>query len=170
LSSPRPTPNLAGSPKRDAREGTTARIFELPLYPYRRSADQDATSPARHKVVVIGAGPIGLAAAIDLGQHGVETLVVDDNDRVSWGSRAICFAKRPLEILDRLGCGQPMVDKGVAWHIGKVYFDERQVFEFNLAPEAGHRRPAFVNLQQYYFEHYLVDRFRAHEAEGAPIA
>jgi 3-(3-hydroxy-phenyl)propionate hydroxylase len=146
-----------------------SRIFEVPLYPYRRCADEDAAAPARHKIVVIGAGPIGLAAAIDLARHGVETVVLDDNDRVSWGSRAICFAKRPLEILDRLGCGQPMVDKGVAWNLGRVYFDERQVFEFNLLSEAGHKRPAFINLQQYYFEQFLVDRFRALEAEGAPI-
>ena len=76
-----------------------------PLYPYRRSPDQDADPVAFHPVVVVGAGPIGLAAAIDLAQHDVPVVVLDDNDRVSGGSRAICFAKRPLEILDRLGCG-----------------------------------------------------------------
>jgi 3-(3-hydroxy-phenyl)propionate hydroxylase len=88
---------------------------------------------------------------------------------VSFGSRAICFAKRPLEILDRLGCGDPMVDKGVVWNLGKVYFDERQVFSFNLLPESGHKRPAFINLQQYHFEKFLVDRVRALQAEGRPI-
>ena len=146
-----------------------AKIFEIPLYPYTRSADEGLATPARHKVVVVGAGPIGMGAAIDLAQQGVETVVLDDNDRVSWGSRAICFAKRPLEILDRLGCGEPMVEKGVAWNLGKVYFDERQVFGFNLLPEGGHKRPAFINLQQYYFEQYLVDRLRALEASGAPL-
>lgn len=145
------------------------KIFETPLYSYQRSPDQDAAQPVRRKVVVIGAGPVGLAAAIDLAQQGIEVVVVDDNDKVSFGSRAICFAKRPLEILDRLGCGQPMVDKGVEWDLGKVFFDERQVFEFNLLPEDGHRRPAFINLQQYYFEQYLVDRLRALQAEGAPL-
>ncbi|MEQ9813170.1 MAG: FAD-dependent oxidoreductase [Azospirillaceae bacterium] len=87
-----------------------SRIFEEPLYPYRRSPDQDAVTPAHHRVVVVGAGPVGLAMAIDLAQHGVPVLLIDDNDRVSFGSRAICFAKRPLEILDRLGCGQALVD------------------------------------------------------------
>src|SRR5688572_25665825 len=116
-----------------------ARIFETPLYPYRRSRDQDAGANARHPVIVVGAGPVGLAAAIDLAQSGVPVLVLDDNDRVSSGSRAICFAKRPLEILDRLGAGRPMVDKGVTWNVGKVFFDRRQVYEFNLLPEAGHK-------------------------------
>lgn len=145
------------------------KIFEVPLYPYAKSADQDAPVPVRHKVVVVGAGPIGLGAAIDLAQQGVEVVVVDDNDKVSFGSRAICFAKRPLEILDRLGCGKPMVDKGVVWNLGKVFFDERQVYEFNLLPEDHHRNPAFINLQQYYFEEYMIHRVNALIAEGAPI-
>ena len=146
-----------------------SKIFETPLYPYERSADQDATDAVRHPVVVIGAGPVGLAAAIDLAQMDVPVVVLDDNDRVSFGSRAICFAKRPLEILDRLGCGDPMVEKGVTWNTGRVFFDEREVFDFNLLPEKGHKRPAFINLQQYYFEYYLVERVRELQAQGKPI-
>ncbi len=145
------------------------KIFEIPLYPYRRASDQDVATPARHKVIIVGAGPVGLATAIDLAQQGIETLVLDDNDKVSWGSRAICFAKRQLEILDRLGCGQPMIDKGVAWNLGKVYFDDRQVFDFNLLAEAGHKRPAFINLQQYYLETFMLDRLHALEATGSPV-
>ncbi|MFT4960625.1 MAG: 3-(3-hydroxy-phenyl)propionate hydroxylase [Paracoccaceae bacterium] len=144
-------------------------IFETPMYPYSRHADQDAMTTARHKVIVVGAGPIGLAAAIDLAQQGIQVVVLDDNDRVSTGSRAICFAKRPLEILDRLGCAAPMVDKGVLWNKGKVFFDKRQVYDFDLQEEDGHAFPAFVNLQQYYLEQYLVDRVRALQAAGAPI-
>ena len=145
------------------------KIFDTPLYPYRRSADQDAAVPAHHPVVIVGAGPVGLALAIDLAQQGVPVVVLDDNDRVSFGSRAICFSKRSLEILDRLGCGDALVDKGVQWSVGKVYFDERQVFEFNLLPEGGHKRPAFINLQQYYLEQRLVERVRELEADGAVI-
>ncbi len=145
------------------------KIFEVPLYPYERSSDQDASMAVRHPVVVVGAGPIGLGVAIDLAQQGVPVVVLDDNDKVSFGSRAICFAKRPLEILDRLGCGERMVEKGVEWDLGKVFFDERQIYEFNLLPETGHRRPAFINLQQYYFEQYMIERVRALQAEGAPI-
>jgi 3-(3-hydroxy-phenyl)propionate hydroxylase len=145
------------------------RIFETPLYPYRRSPDQDAAAPVRHPVVVVGAGPVGLVVAIDLALQGVPVVVLDENDKVSFGSRAICFAKRPLEILDRLGCGDPMVQKGVTWNVGKVFFGERRVYEFNLLPEGGHRRPAFINLQQYHFEKFLVDRLRELEAEGRPI-
>ncbi|MFD1795075.1 FAD-dependent oxidoreductase [Paracoccus aurantiacus] len=146
-----------------------AKIFDQQLYPYQRHPDQDASAPVRHPVIVVGAGPVGLATAIDLGLHGVPVVLLDDNDRVSTGSRAICFAKRPLEIFDRLGCGQQMVDKGVVWNVGKVFMGERQVYDFNLLPEGGHRRPAFINLQQYYVEQMLLDRLRDLQGQGAPI-
>lgn len=145
------------------------KIFETPIYPYARSPDQDAATPVRRKVVVIGAGPVGLAAAIEMAQQDIEVVIVDDNDKVSFGSRAICFAKRPLEILDRLGCAHPMVEKGVKWNVAKVFFDDRQVYEFNLLPEDGHEFPAFINLQQYYLEEYMVNRVHALQAQGAPI-
>jgi 3-(3-hydroxy-phenyl)propionate hydroxylase len=139
------------------------------LYPYERSTDQDADTPARHPVVVMGGGPIGVATALDLGLQGIPVVVLDDHEGIGMGSRAICFAKRCLEIADRYGCGEPMLNKGVVWNVGKVFHDDRQVYEFNLLPEQGHKYPAFINLQQPYFEKFLVDRVRQAQAEGAPI-
>lgn len=139
------------------------------LYPYEKVADQDAPAPKRHPVVIVGGGPVGMGLALDLGKKGVPCLVLDDHDGVGMGSRAICFAKRTLEICDRLGCGDPMVDKGVVWNVGRVYRDEREVYTFNLLPEEGHKRPAFINLQQPYFEQFLVDEIRRQQAAGAPI-
>jgi len=127
-------------------------------FPYTRSTDQDAAQPQRHPVVIVGAGPVGLALAIDLAQRGVPVVVLDNDDKLSAGSRAICFAKRTLEIFDRLGCGQRMVDKGVSWQLGRVFLRDEQVYSFDLLPEGGHERPAFINLQQYYVEGFLVER------------
>jgi len=112
-------------------------------------------------VVVVGAGPVGLALAIDLAQHGVSVVVLDNDNRLSNGSRAICFAKRTLEIFDRLGCGDAMVAKGVSWNIGKVFFKDDLIYQFDLLPEVGHERPAFINLQQYHVEALLVERAMA---------
>lgn len=139
------------------------------LYPYERSPDQDAETPVRHPVVVLGGGPIGVATALDLGLQGIPVVVLDDHEGIGQGSRAICFSKRCLEIADRLGCGEPMLEKGVVWNLGKVFHEDRKVFEFNLLPEKGHKFPAFINLQQPYFEKFLVDRVRQAQAGGAPI-
>ena len=67
-------------------------------YGFRRSPDQDAATPVRHPVVVVGAGPVGLTAAIDLALRGVPVVILDDADRIGEGSRGICWAKRTLEI------------------------------------------------------------------------
>lgn len=126
--------------------------------PRREQRQAHAGKP--HPVIVVGAGPVGLATAIDLAQHGVPVVLVDDDCTLSSGSRAICFAKRTLDVFDRLGCGEPMVDKGVRWHVGKVFVRDEQVYTFDLLPEAGHQRPAFINPQQYYVEGFLLDRAR----------
>src|SRR6056297_2426185 len=109
-------------------------------------------------VAIVGAGPIGLAMAIDLAQRGVASVVLDDNNVVSVGSRAICWAKRTLEIFDRLGVGERMLEKGVTWKVGRNFHGSEQVYSFDLLPEDGHKYPAFINLQQYYVEQYLVER------------
>ena len=127
---------------------------------YRRHADQDRIDGdlAHYPVVVVGAGPVGLSLAIDLAQRGQSVVLLDDADRIGEGSRAICFSKRSLEFWDRLGIGQRMVDKGVVWSVGKIFHGASQLYQFNLLPEEGHKRPAFINLQQFYAEAYLVDR------------
>ena len=127
---------------------------------YRRHADQDRTAAdiATHPVVVVGAGPVGLSLSIDLARRGHNVVLVDDADRIGEGSRAICFSKRSLEYWDRLGVGNRMVDKGVIWSVGKIFHGNSQLYQFNLLPERGHKRPAFINLQQFYAEAFLVDR------------
>jgi 3-(3-hydroxy-phenyl)propionate hydroxylase len=127
-------------------------------FQYRRSGDQDARAVARHPVVVVGAGPVGLTAAIDLSLHGVPVVLLDDSDRIGDGSRGICYAKRTLEILDRLGLGERLVEQGVTWKLGKIFHGDDIVVSFDLLPEDGHKMPAFINLQQFYLEKALVDR------------
>jgi 3-(3-hydroxy-phenyl)propionate hydroxylase len=133
------------------------KTYTNPVYPYAKAADLDG-SPRHWPVIVAGAGPVGLTAAIDLALRGIDVLVLDEDNTVSVGSRAICWAKRTLEILDRLGCGEKLVQKGVRWNVGRVFFQDEQLYEFDLLPESGHRRPAFVNLQQYWVEQVLVER------------
>jgi len=131
--------------------------YQYPEFPYVQSAEQKEGRVLRHKVVIVGAGPIGLTAALDCAYRGIPCVVLDDNNTVSIGSRAVCYAKRPLEVLDRLACGDRMVDKGVSWNLGKVFFGDELSYEFNLLPEPDHKIPAMINLQQYYLEEYMVD-------------
>lgn len=117
------------------------------------------------KVVVVGAGPVGLATALDLSLHGMDVIILNRETRLSDGSRAICYAKRPLEIMDRLGFADKMVEKGVNWHVGRVFFkdDPEPVYSFDLLPLKDQKQPAMINLQQYYNEEFNIEALMARE-------
>lgn len=131
--------------------------YSYPRYNWRMSDEQKSGQPQRHPVVIIGAGPVGLTAALECAQRGLPVVVLDDNNTVSIGSRAVCYAKRPLEIWDRLGVGESFAARGIRWNVGKVFREDNLVYQFNLLPEPEHKMPAMVNLQQYYLEETLVD-------------
>ena len=130
--------------------------YQNPRYPFRRPAALGASAPEQARVVIAGAGVVGLTVALDLARRGVASVVVDEDDTVSFGSRAICWAKRTLEIYGRLGLGDRFLEKGITWSRGRVFFQDQEAYGFDLLPEQGHEYPAFVNLQQYHAEEWLV--------------
>lgn len=131
--------------------------YTWPKFEYVQTDEQKTGTVKRHQVAVIGAGPIGLTAALDMAARGISVVVYDDNNTVSVGSRAVCYAKRPLEIWDRLGVADRMIDKAISWKRGRVFFRDQEVYDFDLLPEDGHKIPAFINLQQYYLEEYMIE-------------
>ena len=132
--------------------------YRYPKFDYVQPPEQQRGEMRRHPVIVVGAGPVGLATAIDLAQSGVPVVLLDDDDTVSLGSRGVCYAKRTLEVLDRLGIGNPCIAKGVSWNIGRTFFQEDEVCSFNLLPQLDYKRPGMINLQQYYLEEFAVKR------------
>lgn len=132
--------------------------YQYPKYAYQRPPELSGAAAQRYPVTVVGAGPVGLAAAIELAQSGVPVVLLDDDDSVSVGSRGVCYAKRALEVLDRIGVGDACVSKGVSWNVGRTFFREEEVYNFNLLPQPDHKRPGMINLQQYYLEEFLVKR------------
>ena len=134
------------------------KTYSYPKFEYRKPPEIASGQTLKVPVVVVGAGPVGLGAALDLQLHDVPVLLLDEDDTVSIGSRGVCYAKRALEILDRYGVGEAVCNKGVSWNVGRTFFREQEVYNFNLVPEPDHHRPGMVNLQQYYLEEYLAAR------------
>lgn len=134
--------------------------YDYRHYPYLRPAELDRPGP-RRPVVIVGAGIAGPTLALSLATRGIPVVILDDDDTVSLGSRSICQAQHSLEIWDRFGIAERMVEKGITWEQGEVYLGDQPIYRFNLQPEPGHKFPAFVNLQQYYVEEYLYERCRA---------
>ena len=140
------------------REINFSKNYNYKEFPYKTPPEILKGCQKIYPVVIVGAGPIGLSLAIDLAQRGIKSVLLDDNNIVSTGSRAICWAKRTLEIFDRLGVASKMMAKGITWEKGRLFNGDREVFSFNLLPDKGQKFPAFINLQQYYVEEYLIER------------
>ena len=139
--------------------------YTLPVYPYRTPPEIGTGATDMYPVIVAGGGLGGLTCALELGSRGIRTVLLDDDNTVGasgLSSRGICYAKRTLEILDRFGVSARIRAKGITWNEGDVYRGERRLYRFNLQPEADQKFPAFVNLQQFYVEQYLVEAIANH--------
>lgn len=116
---------------------------------------------ARARVAVVGAGPVGLIAAIELARQGLRPVVLDAKDDIAWSSRAICISRRSQEILDRVGAGPAFAAKALPWSRGRTFHRDRLVFRLDMPHAAEDRHAPFVNLQQFYTERFLLGALQA---------
>ncbi|MBS1677065.1 MAG: FAD-dependent monooxygenase [Actinobacteria bacterium] len=120
-----------------------------------------ATRTFRYRCVIVGAGLAGLALAADLGQRGVEVVVID-RDATSGAegvlSRGVGYAARTIEIFDRLGVADKIAAKAVTWNEGRIFDDRELLNHYVIQPDQKQKWPAFLNLQQFHVEQYLYER------------
>ena len=110
------------------------------------------------RVAVVGAGPVGLTAALELAARGVESVVLEAKPAIEpIGSRAIVLARHALATFRRLGCGE-IVERGVVLDRARTYVGERELFTVAFERPRGDELPAFVNLQQTHTERLLLAR------------
>lgn len=132
----------------------------IPVWSYVHATPSPTAEIEQHApIVIVGGGPAGLSAALDLGRKGHKIVVLTRFNFIPAGSKAICYSKRTLDIFDRLGVCDALMEKGVAWNLGKVYWgdSDEPVYQFDLLPIKEQKRPAFINLQQYYVEEALIE-------------
>ncbi|MCW5629439.1 MAG: FAD-dependent monooxygenase [Rhodoferax sp.] len=141
-------------------------------FQYRRFAPAmpalrpDGHELARHAVLIVGGGPVGLSIALGLARRGIRSVVFEADDAVCEGSRAACISRRSLEILDRLGVAQAFVDKGLAWTRGRSYYGTDEVLVFDMPSQPGDKFPPMINLEQFYSEQFLLDAIDAINAHA----
>lgn len=130
---------------------------------YSKAPEQLGDKSKKYSFVIIGSGPVGLATGLDLALKGHPVTILSAYDFIPHGSKAICFAKQSLDILDRLGVGERIVEKGVIWNVGKLFWKDapEPVYQFDMLPIKNQKNPGFVNIQQYYVEDYLIDALEA---------
>lgn len=113
-------------------------------------------------VAVVGAGPVGMTAALLLARYGVPSVLLDEDEgTTSEGSRSICVQRATLEALDRVGCGMQIAREGVTWTCGRTYYRDVELFQVSFPASGPERFPPFVNLGQQRVEQILVERVDA---------
>lgn len=136
--------------------------FDYPEYAFSRPAELDGET-AQHALVIVGAGPIGLTAALELARHGIKSIVLDDKNTVNEGSRAICIARHSMECLHQLGLAERFAASALPWTHGSSFYRDQLVYRLQMPHvEADYFYPMY-NLQQQYIEQYLVDKAAANE-------
>ena len=114
------------------------------------------------RVVVAGAGPVAMTAALLLARWGVPTLLLEaKHERDAIGSKAICFQRDVLDVLDRVGCAETAVAEGVTWWRGLTFYREHVLFETTFPEARGSAFPPFINLSQTRLERLLAARVAA---------
>ncbi len=109
-------------------------------------------------VLIVGAGPTGMTAALALAHFGIPSILFDDDHVLSDGSRAIAYSSDTLAAWERLGASQPMLAKGVAWSVRHTYFRDHWLYDQKFPLPGDGYLPRFFNLQQFYVERFLLDR------------
>ncbi|MCX5368459.1 FAD-dependent oxidoreductase [Streptomyces sp. NBC_00103] len=108
-------------------------------------------------VIVVGAGPVGLSAALALRAHGlpVALLEADPAGRERPGSRALFVHRETLRLLDGMspGLADEITAYGRTWHTRRTLYRGREVYARTFPPPSG--PPPFTSLRQLDTERFL---------------
>ncbi len=140
------------------RGDTDSLYFSYPHFdaPKRDTQEQSAA------VAIVGAGPIGMTAALALAKEGVASVVFDNKATFNDGSRAICVARPSYYIMEQIGALTPFIDKSLGWTTGRTFFRGQQILEFEMPDSADEKFRPMYNLQQQYIEQFLWQAANAH--------
>lgn len=130
--------------------------FTYPRFDAVRAPELDGLE-ARHPVAVVGAGPVGMTAALTLARYGVRALVLDAKPTFNDGSRATCIARQSFHIFDRLGAVAPFLARSLGWTTGRSYYRGREFYRLDMPDSADEKFRPMYNLQQQYTERFLYD-------------
>jgi 3-(3-hydroxy-phenyl)propionate hydroxylase len=122
--------------------------------------------PIEDRVLIAGAGPVGLTAAANLVRSGIPVTVLEAGSQLSEESRASTFHPPTLDMLDRLGAAKPLIAQGLIAPQFQYRTKQQGLlaqFDFGaIAAVTGH--PYRVQSEQSKLTRILYDQLRDHPA------
>ena len=133
-------------------------------------------NPSRTRVLIVGAGPIGLALAIELGHRGVPCIVIERNPRIGYAPRAKTTNIRTREhmrrwgIADRLAAASPL---GIDYPSNVVFVTRLSGYELarfeNALYCAPGRNPLYSEHSQWIPQYSVEEVLRQHAQSLAGV-
>ena len=116
-------------------------------------------------VLIVGAGPTGLALACQLIRYGIDFIIVDKNETTTPHSKAIGVQARTLEIYDQIGLAGPLIDLGAPAEKAKLFAGGKMRGELNFSKlgEGMSPYPYVLFVEQGRHEELLHDFIRSHD-------
>ncbi|MEV6885237.1 FAD-dependent oxidoreductase [Streptomyces sp. NPDC051135] len=115
-------------------------------------------------VLIVGAGPTGLALGVDLARRGVDALVLEAAGELFPGSRGKGFQPRTMEVFDDLGIVDAIHAAGGPYPVGMVWRDGERVGEHQMF------EPAEPSEDSPYNRAWMVPQWRTQEILAARLA
>ena len=108
-------------------------------------------------VLVVGAGPVGMVAALALRKQGLNATILEavpKEGRERPGSRAIYIHGATLKFLEEIypGLGFKMAEHGIVWPLKRTLFHGKEVYRKEYEPVDPSQLPPFTSLHQEVFE------------------
>ena len=125
-------------------------------------------------VLIVGAGPVGLAAAIELGHRGVRVRVVERNDRVGYSPRAKTTNVRTLEhlrrwgIADALRAAAPMPPDQPYDIVFAIHMNGPELSRFHNALNGERVRSNLYSESAQWVPQYVLEEVLRGHAESLP--
>ena len=138
------------------RAATDSLYFQYPHF----DAPSRSAGPtsARRGVVIVGAGPVGMTAALTLARWGVPCTLLDNKATYNDGSRAICLARQSFHIFESVGAVDAFLNHSLPYLSGRSFYRGRQILEFFMPDGPDHKYRPMYNLQQQYTEAFLYQQ------------
>lgn len=87
---------------------------------------------ADNDVLIVGAGPTGMTAAIELKRAGMDVRIIDKSDHLARYSQALVVQARTLEQFQRYGIAEEMMRHGRTLHEARFYSEGKLIVDFKL--------------------------------------
>ena len=118
---------------------------------------------ARGQVIIVGAGPVGLVAALRLAEQGIPVALIERESALQHDLRASTFHPPTLEMLDTLGLCEPLLAAGLevpTWQVRRHETHERAEFDLSVIADDT-RYPFRLQCEQWKLCELAMDRAQA---------